>query len=742
MATPSKRLAQAAVLLWALIAALVIGVRLSDRSAIDTDVQSMLPAQALSPVIREAIVQAGSAAGSRVAFVVSAKDPGVARSAAVKLERALEASGAFVSDRRDGEQTARWLFANRNELACEIPPRTFDAAAADEQARTSLATLYSPAAPVTGDMLVRDPFLLTLRLAGCLTPAISADADVAVVSGRTARSPYRVDVQETVTATVDAWLAAEKPNGVTLARAGALFHAAAAAGQARGEVSLISALSASAIVLLLLFVFRRPKVLIGTLVVVAVGYLTSIAVTLLLFPAVHLMVFVFGAAFIGMTSDYAIYYLATGPLTGWADEAERRRQLFRPVTVCMITSAVGFACLGLFRVPILDQIATFAAAGLVGAWATAFTLVPGLDRAIAPGRDERLAAWWRRLDEALVRLQRDRLVRALAALGLVVLGALSLSRFDTLDDVRRFQSPSPVLAKEERQVRAAVGVDLPLSFLLSVGRDLDEAKRHETAMLMAMPPADAAKSLSVSRLDPTPEQRAAQAALVDRNLIQRHLPARAEALGLEPAAMQPRGGEHGAALPDWLATLQGRAGDSRFLIAPSAAPPLKAQKALEGRSLFVDPAARYSEAFRSYRKTATWASAAAIVIVGLAAMLIYRTPKAAIIVVAPVIGALGGVVISLTLGIPISFFSVMAMFLVIGTGVDYSVLQWEIARGTNRPSELPIAITASTAILSMGLLSLSSSYPVRSFGVVVAAGLAISYAFSYIPRWSFRENTT
>jgi predicted exporter len=45
---------------------------------------------------------------------------------------------------------------------------------------------------------------------------------------------------------------------------------------------------------------------------------------------------------------------------------------------------------------------------------------------------------------------------------------------------------------------------------------------------------------------------------------------------------------------------------------------------------------------------------------------------------------------------------------------------------------LPILITALTAILSMGLLSLSSTYPVRAFGIAVAAGLAISYGFSFI----------
>jgi predicted exporter len=102
---------------------------------------------------------------------------------------------------------------------------------------------------------------------------------------------------------------------------------------------------------------------------------------------------------------------------------------------------------------------------------------------------------------------------------------------------------------------------------------------------------------------------------------------------------------------------------------------------------------------------------------------------------APAIGAVGGLIVSAALGVPISFFSLMGVFVVIGTGADYSVLQWAWARGGDPShSRLPILITATTSILSMGTLSLSSTYPVHAFGVVVAAGLTIAYAFSSIPR--------
>jgi predicted exporter len=114
-------------------------------------------------------------------------------------------------------------------------------------------------------------------------------------------------------------------------------------------------------------------------------------------------------------------------------------------------------------------------------------------------------------------------------------------------------------------------------------------------------------------------------------------------------------------------------------------------------------------------------------------MLIYRRLSSLSVLIAPAMGVAGGVIAASALGTPMSFFSLMGAFVVVGTGADYSILRYEAAIGKRSPlAGLPILITALTAILSMGLLSLSSTYPVRAFGIAVAAGLAISYGFSFI----------
>ena len=207
-------------------------------------------------------------------------------------------------------------------------------------------------------------------------------------------------------------------------------------------------------------------------------------------------------------------------------------------------------------------------------------------------------------------------------------------------------------------------------------------------------------------------------------------------LGIPVAEFKPFDGPKDVKLPDWIASLGGESQHLSYLIAPvpeAAAPAVIAATSKLSDAAYVDPAGAYSEAFGSYRRMAGWAVVAAFVAIGLVLLVIYRRLSSLSVLIAPALGVAGGIVAASALGTPMSFFSLMGAFVVVGTGADYSILRYEAAIGKHSPlAGLPILITALTAILSMGLLSLSSTYPVRAFGIAVAAGLAISYGLSFV----------
>lgn len=719
------------------LAAAFIAFRLLGGGALDTDIQSLLPAKALKPPIREAMVQAGAAASSRVAMLVSAPTPEKAEAAAADLAKRLKDSGVFVDAAVDGEQTARWMFANRNQLRCEPTPADFDA---EGVVQASLVQLYSPVAPVSGEMLQRDPFLLTLRLTGCLLPTTgfgtaSEDGSV-LITGRLTGSAFKLDTQASFTEVVEAWRKTHRSEGVTIARAGAAFHAEDGARHARKDISTVGVASSLGIVLLLLIVFRRFRALPVTLLVVGAGYLGSIAAVFAVFPTVHMLTFVFGSAFVGVTADYAIYYLSTGPMTRWAERAERLKMIYRPVTVCMITSAMGFACLALFGVPIFSQMAVFAVGGLLSAWACAFLIVPLFDRAVPEAKAERFAGIWAGLEAARGKLSWNAWSLTAFLAVFTVGAAWAITHFSTLDDVRKFQPRSPVLVAEEEAVRKASGIGFSPNFLLSWGPNADAAKTQEAKVLAALPTEARAGILSPGRFDPPAAERAATEAAVRDSLITPRLPERAALLGIPVSEFKPFDAPRDVKLPAWIASLGGQSEHLNYLIAPvpeTAAPAVIAATKGLSNAAYVDPAGAYSEAFGSYRRMAGLAVLAAFAVIGLVLLAIYRRFSSLSILIAPAMGVAGGVIAASALGTPMSFFSLMGAFVVVGTGADYSILRYEAAIGKRSPlAGLPILITALTAILSMGLLSLSSTYPVRAFGIAVAAGLAISYGLSFI----------
>ncbi len=709
--------------LWCVAASVVIGVRVQGGGAFDTDIQNILPGNALEPVIRAAISDASNAASRRVVVLVSGADQARAELAAADLEREFTQTGAFASDQSDGELLARWLFANRNQLICETDPALFDGAAA---ARRSLALLYAPMTPISGELLARDPFLRTLQLAQCLARAAGASQG-ALVSGALSGSAFRIDVQDKLVGVYEVWR--ERWPDVSAARAGAVFFAEHGARQARREIALIGGVSLLAILALLFVCFRRPEAVLGTLAVTLAGGAGSLGAALLVFPSVHVLVFVFGSALIGVTSDYALHYLATGPQTGWAPVRDRIKLVSRPLAACALATATGFASLGLFGVAIFNQVAVFSVAGIVTAWWFTLTLLPLMDvRARDSGA---MSRWWRKLEAPFLKFNWTRAhTIAAALLALVAIGVGAL-RYDVLDDVRLFQPRSPELASEEAQVRQALGFSASPSFLLSYGGSADQARQREEAALARWPSELAADVLAASRFDPSSARRAENEALLRRELYNPHLPARRALLEMPEA--DPLAPVDAAAKPAMLAALEGQTGAVHYLVAPLGAIAAAASPPQQEGAVLVDPAARYSQAFALFRARAAGAVAAAFLVCALIVLALYRTWRALRVLAAPALGVAMAVAVPLALGAPASFFSIAALFVVIGAGIDHSVFLFEAAETDDQAKELVVFLAALTTILSMGLLGLSGTFPVRSFGLAVAAGVTAAYLASFLP---------
>jgi predicted exporter len=716
--------------LWLALCCVFLAWKFSGDLPIDTDIQSMLPESGGDRIERAAMDLASQAAAGRIAFLVEAPTAELAGEAADDLTARLRADGLFVSDMDDAAVTGRWIYENRNQLLCELDPAAFNRAAGERTAKRALADVFSVTGAVTGDLLAADPFLLTIRLSECLPPVVPAGSKDGqrLVSGRIAASAYRMDAQARIVAAFADWKAAWAPRSASAARAGAVFHAEAAAERAKAEMSLIGVIGTIGVVLLFFAAFRTVRSVVQGMALVGIGLAAGLAATLVVFPGVHVLVFVFAAMLVGIVSDYAVHTLATGPATDWADSAARLRLVGRPVTVSMATTVLGFGSLALFGVPLFQQVALLSGVGIVTAWAFVLWVLVPMDR--RPGNAAALRTWWLKLERwrAGFRLPAA-LVWSSAAL-LLAASIYGATQIRFLDDVRQFQPRPADLVAEEERVRAAGYGGSGVTFLLSEGATPDEAREREEAALAGAPVG--LRVLATSRFDPSAGRRAANEAALTANLYQPLLQEQESALGLEPASA-PLAAPDGSEPPRWLVELSGAVDGRTFLVAPVLDAAGWTGPATEGSRL-VDPAERYSAAFASYREHALIALAVAFFFAVVVTMAVYRRIAALSLLAPPLLAVAVALAIPPALGFPLTFFSFAAALVLLGVGIDYAAFQWEGGAQADDSTAVAVGIDAATTLLSMGLLAASATYPVRSFGLTVAIGIAAALCLSHIPR--------
>jgi predicted exporter len=718
--------------LWLALSVAFLAWKFSGDLPVDTDIQSMLPASGSNQVERAAMVRAGEAAAGRVAFLVKAPDAALAGEAAGDLESRLRAGGLFASDFDDAPATGAWVFANRNQLLCQTRPDQFDAAAAQRVARRAMADVFSVTGAVTGGLLKQDPFLLTMRLAECLPPtgAAKTQPNERLVSGRIAQSAYRLDAQEHIVASYNTWKADWALRGVTAARAGAVFHADAAAESAKGEIGLIGTIGSIGVALLFFAAFRTLRSVAQGMILVGIGLTGGLAATLLVFPSIHVLVFVFAAMLVGIVSDYAVHTLATGPATDWASTRERLRLVGRPITVSMATTVLGFASLALFGSTLFQQVALLAGVGVAIAWAFVLFVLTPLDR--RPKNAEKLRAWWLQLERWREAVKIPGWLTWTATAGLGLLALVGVMKFAVLDDVRKFQPRPADLMADEATLQAAGYGGSGVTFLLSMGDTPDKARQLEEEALAEAP--EGVRILATTRFDPSAERRAANQTVLMEKLYSPLLDEQLATLGVEPNPGMFEPLRTPPEPPQWLKDLSGEAAGKSFLIAPILNAGDWKGPAITGVRL-IDPAERYSAAFAGYRQYALMALAVAFVFAAISTLLIYRKWASVSILAPPLLAVIISLLAPPALGLPLTFFSFAGALVLVGVGIDYAAFQWEGGLQTeDRWTGVAVLVDAATTLLSMGLLMLSSTYPVKSFGVTVTIGIAAALCLSHIPR--------
>ena len=378
---------------------------------------------------------------------------------------------------------------------------------------------------------------------------------------------------------------------------------------------------------------------------------------------------------------------------------------------------------------------------MLGAFFTVLCLLPDLLTEPIASRP-RLMAGMTGLLQRGIRLARHR--RSALSLGLCAgLCLLAISRVRVDDDIQGLIQPSRALQLEEARIHALTGLSNSASFFLVEGRDEGQLLEREEALGERLRPLIARGCLdgaqAISAFVPSPARQEAnlaahrrQAPLLRAAMAQVGFKAEiAQGLlaQLESSAGQPltvaQWFQLGLATPYrmlWLgATAHGLASVVYPMGHPDAEQLRQAAQGLPGVSL-VDKARAVSQLLGHYRRIACWALLVALGLIYAVLAWIYSARQALLALAPSLFGillALAGLGLSHT---PMTLFTMLALTLVLGFGVDYSVFLME---GGHRDASglLGVLLAALSTLVSYGLLVFSHTPVLRGFALTLALGV-------------------
>lgn len=564
--------------------------------------------------------------------------------------------------------------------------------------------------------------------------------------------------------------------GTRVLRTGAVFYAAAARAGAERDTHVVGIASTLGIAALLLFAFRSVRPLLVAFVSTALGVIGAATITILVFGQLHLLTLVFGAALLGEAVDYSIQYLCARANAGDDWVAERGVRQVRPaLLLALATSLLGYALLALVPFPALRQMAVFAIAGMVVACASVFWLLPAMlrrpARAALAAPLVRVALGWQRIASGR---------RALLAIAVLAAAAVpGWLRLGHDDDIHLLISPPPSLDQQAAVIRGVAGFGGGSQFWLVEGADAEQVLQREEALtdrldrahvgwtgMTAMLPS---RRRQAENLELLCNQAFAAEAAPTKDLP--HPPVEAgyagDGVGGKPAiaaegapaercrlrvrsALTTAGFKPDTAdtyanaypgtpltLADWRAMpaytpFRYLWMDRASIVLPQGNDDVvtlrELAKDLPGVSL-IDKPAGITALFGRYRGYASLWLGGALLLVGVAFAWRYGPRAAWRVLLPPAAGIVFSVAALGYLGEPLTLFHVMALMLVLGVGANYAVFLREgEPHSTHRPGAAyaGVLLSAVTALLSFGLLALSTMPALKHFGLTLLLGIGFT----------------
>ncbi len=759
----------------AVLMLIALSVLLGARLRIDTEITEFMPAGVDAEMTALSRALTGSDLSRTLTLVLSGEDPERATAAARSLAERL-GSREDVEWVRAGPDEAleqsfyELYFPRRLTLRDPDVPLDFRARAASLKER-----LGSPAGAFVRRIATSDPWLLFLDQSQALqsggdelliregTFVLREDESQAVILVATKASPFEGGATRSFLEELEEEVSALQATHGELTLSQASVHRIAVASERviRADIERVSTFGTIGVLLLLGLLFQSPRPLLLSTVPIAGGVIVGAGAVFLFFDGrIHGLTLAFGATLIGVALDY-VAHLFNHHRLGETGAEETAKEIWPGLLVGALTTIAGLVGLAWSSFPGIQQMATFASAGIAAALLlTRYALPPWMsDSAVATRPHRALGSLAAALLDGLRRFRGAVIVLPLLAIGL---SAVGIPQASFIDDIRALNPVPAELLEEDEHVRGQVARMEAARFAAATGDTLEEAlQRSETARRVLLEAVEAGELEHFRSITPMVVSRQWQRRAIEE------LPD--DAFEQTVSALEQEGFVRGmftsfeqtlqeeASLLEWssldntpLAPLRnsfhvdlpdGRHGLLTFL--QGVQDPAALQRRLESVEgvRFFDQNGYMADAYRRFRTRAQQLIGVGLIAILFLVFVRYRSLRRslaaflpALLSCAATVGVLG------ILGVSVSLLHWVALLLVLSMGVDYGVFMVEAAvmeerdgaPGYAAATSASLLMACASTVLSFGVLALSEHPALSAIGLTSAVGVAFSLVLAPI----------
>ena len=266
-------------------------------------------------------------------------------------------------------------------------------------------------------------------------------------------------------------------NGTKVYLTGAPIHSYFASSHSIFEINLICILSTLFVIGLVFWYFGSLSPLIPIGLSIGLGIYAGYCMTALVYRNIHILTFVFSTTLIGVCVDYSLHYFVA--LKEGKTGIEVIKDIFKSLTVSLITTVSAFLILLFADFTLLRQISIFTITGLVTVYGIVVLWYPLLEKIGLGYKPDNNSNEKHASLHLCIFASKPRLTAQLLSCLIAILLIIGLFHTHFDDNIKNMYTPPKTLLNAEKLFTEIAGTSADTSIFVVKGNNLEELLQKE-----------------------------------------------------------------------------------------------------------------------------------------------------------------------------------------------------------------------------------------------------------------------